>query len=449
MTQHKLAEQLKVGRGRIAWAVKRERDKGNKLEKKVQGFEERKPRVYKDDDTWTIVSSGRNEHTVKISEIALKQLKKYYCLEKLTINQLCREMRLPRRDFYLIKTAFGITKDDVPYTDGDLINETEDDLVVDSLQEKKRLYFVKLDQEEVKHLRKEVDRYRKKDYMISRLHEITSEHMREFAQHYRGPTIQRPAITNTGLMLEVPIVDLHLGKLAWAPETGENYDYKIARKRFADVNAKIISKAAGRGIEKILFIIGNDYFNTDNQENTTTKGTPQDTDMRWQKLFAVGVDMLVQEIDKYSMIAPVEVIEVPGNHDKSVAYYAIMYLMAWYRNSEVVTVSEDIRTRKYIEYGKGLLCLTHGVDEGGRIFALPSIEQSVAWGRTRFKEVHTAHYHSEKTVEKSGVIVRRLSAMPGDDSYHFEHGFVGAIKKTQCFLWEKQEGITEIWHFNI
>jgi hypothetical protein len=414
-------------------------------EKTKQGFEERKPRVFKDDDVYTVVSGGRNQHTVKISEDALRQLKKYYCLEKLTINQLCREMRLPRRDFYLIKTAFGITKDDAPYIDEDLINNSGEELAVDSLQEKKRLYFVRLQQREVDDMRKELNKYRQQDFLQSKIHAAVSEHMKEVAGRYTGPAKSNP-IPQGEYMLEIPIVDLHLGKLAWFPETGENYDYKIARQRYQYVIDDVCTRAQEKRIEKILFPIGQDFFHFDTTKSTTTAGTPLDSDLRWQKMFSIGVEMLVWSIDRVAEIAPVEVVGIPGNHDLMTLLYAVMYLSAWYKDNDRVTVSTDPSVRKYFEYGNNLIGYTHGDKERGRIFGNMQVEAPKAWGRTLYREFHTGHLHSEQVKEANGVIVRSLSSITGRDSWHFESGYTGAIRKQQSFLWHKEDGLCEVWH---
>ena len=50
-------------------------------------------------------------------------------------------------------------------------------------------------------------------------------------------------------------------------------------------------------IDYIVFVWANDFFNCDNPAQTTSAGTPQDVDVRWQKLFNVGVEMLVKGIE--------------------------------------------------------------------------------------------------------------------------------------------------------
>ena len=175
-------------------------------------------------------------------------------------------------------------------------------------------------------------------------------------------------------MLEVPIVDLHLAKLAWAPETGENYDIKIAEKRFMDVICDIVERAQHYEFEQVVFPIGNDFFNYDSVDGATTKGTPQDNDSRWAKMFLKGRELLITAVDLLSQIAPVKVFQIPGNHDYQASWYAIVCLHDWFRNDENVTVDISPKSRKYVEFGKCLIGFTHGDKEKKRIFGNMQVE---------------------------------------------------------------------------
>lgn len=414
-------------------------------QKERKGFEERKPRVFKDDDVYTIVSAGRNEHTVKISENALRQLKKYYCLEKLTINQLCREMRIPRRDFYLIKTAFGITKDDAPYIDEDLINQPDDALVTDSLQEKKRLYFIKLQQKEIEQLRKENNEYRKQDYWLEKIAKLADEHITTFSKTYKGPNIIVPKCPAEQFMIEPNLLDLHLGKLGWAPETGENYDYKISRNRYFTVIDDIYNRMKNLKVERILFPIGSDFFQIDNNRGETTAGTSVDNDSRSQKLFLVGLDMVIESIDKFSTIAPVTVVEIPGNHDEQTSFFLMVALSKYYEKNDRVQVWTNLRVRKYVEFGINLIGFAHGHNEGKRILGNMQVEVPEAWGRTKIREWHVGHKHRYSETEENGVRVRELSALTGKDYWEFKKGYVGALTRSQTFVWNREKGLYGTW----
>jgi len=97
---------------------------------------------------------------------------------------------------------------------------------------------------------------------------------------------------------EVNLPDLHLGKLGWGKEVGHSYDVEIARQVFAEAVDKLLEYSSNFHIEKIIFPIGNDLLNSDGLNMTTTKGTPQHDDVRWQRSFTLCREMLVQVIDR-------------------------------------------------------------------------------------------------------------------------------------------------------
>jgi hypothetical protein len=113
-------------------------------------------------------------------------------------------------------------------------------------------------------------------------------------------------------------------------------------------------------------------------------------------------------------------------------------------------VNIDPLSRKYIEWGQVLIGFGHGDSEKKKIGSLMPIEAREAWGRTKYHEFHAAHFHSEKAVnEENGIIVRYVSSPTSTDNWHYESGYVGAVKKAQSFVWDKEFGLTDILHTNI
>src|SRR5438270_3771635 len=78
----------------------------------------------------------------------------------------------------------------------------------------------------------------------------------------------------SGNMLEVNIPDIHVGKLAWPKETsGRPYDTLIAPKMYHRALNTLLERTKGYDFEEVLFVVGNDLFNSDDLEGRTTKGT--------------------------------------------------------------------------------------------------------------------------------------------------------------------------------
>lgn len=257
--------------------------------------------------------------------------------------------------------------------------------------------------------------------------------------------LEKPQIDVVGYepgckMFELPIMDLHLAKYAWGEETGEDYDMKIADQLYRKSVLDILGKLAHYRlpIEKNLFPVGQDFFHVDNPQNETTAGTAMDVDTRWQKMFDIGVKALIWTVEQLRQIAPVEIVYVPGNHDKTLSYCAVYALHAWYQNCESVTVDLSPTARKYIQYGVNLIGFSHG-KEGKRIQHLMQQEQPEAWGKTLFREWHLGDLHHEEAMEIGGVKIRRISSVTAADAWHVEKGF-RAMRMAQAFVWDRDKG---------
>ena len=282
--------------------------------------------------------------------------------------------------------------------------------------------------------------------------EISLEEIKEFyndlVNTYHTPIVKRYEKKN-GLLLEVPIMDLHLGKYSTSDIVKDNYNMEIAKKCFNEVIDKCISRLKGQTVEKIIFPIGNDFFHYDNVNSTTTGGTPQDTDLKHQRLFKYGVLLLVDGITKLSteLKAPIELFCINGNHDFMTSYHALMALWCYFHNNENVEVNLEASPRDYIQYGKCLIGFAHGDKEKKRIEKIMQVEAAEKWGSTIYREFHLGHLHSEHVDEDGGIIIRNLSSVTGTDAWHHDSGFVGSIRKCTCFLWDKEEGLDST--FNI
>jgi predicted phosphodiesterase len=268
----------------------------------------------------------------------------------------------------------------------------------------------------------------------------------------------RQNVNKEPLLLELNIFDLHLGKIAWSEETNHEYNLEIASDIFNRCIEEFIDETSNKNIERIVFPIGNDFFNSDKSYpfNSTTKGTPQEEDARWQKTFRLGRQLLVEAINKLQQIAPVDVIMVPGNHDFERNFYLGDSLEGWFYNNENVTVDNSANPRKYYKYGEVLIGYTHGNEE--KVTDLPLImanEKPNDWALSTFREFHLGHEHRKKeikfksTEEYQGVIIRYFNSLSATDSWHHKRGYVGAKRSAEALLWDKTKGLKNNLYFNI
>lgn len=269
---------------------------------------------------------------------------------------------------------------------------------------------------------------------------VTTDYIVDVLSGLEVPKITEIKYADGNLMFELPIMDFHFSKLAWAEETGDDYDLKIAETLYKATVLDFLSEIKERKfkIELIVFPIGQDFFHFDNSDNKTTAGTALDVDSRWQKMYRKGVELLIWAIEQLRQIAPVQVVNVPGNHDYVLSYCAVVTVNAYYKDCESVTVSLSPTERKYIRYGVNLIGFSHG-KEGKRIEHLMQQEKPEDWGETMYREWHLGDLHHEEAKEIGGVKIRRLSSITARDAWHAKKGYC-AVRMAQAFLWDKERG---------
>lgn len=264
------------------------------------------------------------------------------------------------------------------------------------------------------------------------------------------PTVPKPVKVDkaANCMLEVDIFDLHLGKLAWAKETGyQNYDLDIAKHDFEEALETLIQRTEGHNFAEVILPIGNDFFHTDNLLGETTAGTRQDMDGRFHKTAHIGRKMMVHALSRLREIAPVRGIVVPGNHDQLSAWHLGDSLECWFHNSADVAVDNMPTLRKYHHFGNIMLMFTHG--NRGKMPDYPLLmatEKPQMWGETKFREAHIGHMHktkmrdSYKVDENHGARVRIISSLCAADAWHSDMQFTGNLRQAEAFVWHRHEG---------
>jgi hypothetical protein len=264
----------------------------------------------------------------------------------------------------------------------------------------------------------------------------------------------RPAYnldTDELLMYEINVSDLHFGMYAWGEEAGVNYDSKVARELFLDSVSTLASRVKGMPIHKFMLPLGNDLLHADGTVGgaggATTRGTPQDVDTRYRKMFRDARMMLVEAVDELARTALVDVVIIPGNHDRERMFCLGDSLEAWFWKDIRVTVDNAPTSRKYYEYGTNLIGFAHGSDEKPK--DLPQImatEAPDAWARTTLREWHLGHFHrlSESVNEHSGVRVRVVPSIAPNDEWHTRMGYMHH-RAAEAYLYEYNKGFVGLF----
>lgn len=256
-------------------------------------------------------------------------------------------------------------------------------------------------------------------------------------------------------LLELALFDIHFGKLAHKEESGEDYDLKIASKRYREAIQSLLSRVNINALERIFLPIGNDMLTIDNIAGLTTLGTPQDTDSRFYKIVRTVKSLLIETIDLLNAIAPVDVVVCVGNHDQQSSFMIGEMLDAYYHNNTQVSIDNSASLRKYYRYGTTSFMLTHGNKEKhsnlGMIFAA---ENPKLWAATTQRFIQLGHFHHNKKInylsneEFQGFQIQILPSLSGGDAWHTAKGY-NSLKQAKAFLYGKTDGLLAEYTFSV
>ena len=266
---------------------------------------------------------------------------------------------------------------------------------------------------------------------------------------------------NPRRMLEVSIMDPHLGLQCFTPGADANYDLDIAEELYMwAVKELVILGGAYGGIEEILFPIGNDFLHAEpivmskGIGHGTAGGTAQPEMIAWHETYERGEELLRKAILFLSQIAPVTVLEIPGNHDRYSAFTLARVMNAYFHNNDNVTVECDPAPFKFKKYGVNLIGFEHGHSVSQiRLAALMANECSPVdpshprygwWQESKYKEWHLGDQHRKgsakpSVLEEQGVSVEFLPSLTAPNEWH----------KLKSFNWQKRGAMAWVWDYDL
>ena len=244
-------------------------------------------------------------------------------------------------------------------------------------------------------------------------------------------------------LLLIDIADLHMNLKSSVFTTGNEYDCDIAEEIFFKVINDIMTRTQHYKFNEIVFCVGGDMLNGDNLFGSTTKGTPQSSDLHYYDAYERLCAMIIKAIDMLKDLCKVNVIYVMGNHDEVTGFKLAKYIDAWFRNEERVEVDYTPVARKYKVFGKTLFCFAHDGDVK-KLPAIISDEARQYWSQTETTEVFLQHLHTEQVLmEEYNIRIQRLPTISARSKWCNDKGF---NSKRQCksFIFDKEDGLTDV-----
>jgi hypothetical protein len=238
--------------------------------------------------------------------------------------------------------------------------------------------------------------------------------------------------------IEVSISDFHLAKKTFEGETVEE-----KKDQYMEVLTDLVEKVRNSyDINKVVFPISNDFFHTDNYQNTTTNGTPQDVLVGYDNEYEEGFDLLVQAISYLQEVAgTVEVILVQGNHDRTKSFYLAHALEIFFKDNDKVSFEREHSTVKSTILGNTFIGYHHGnckIDELPLLFATG--DSAAGFGLAKYREIHTGDKHHYMAKEIKGVRIQQMPSLSGTDRWHADNNYVNNIRAGLVLIYDPEKG---------
>ncbi len=346
-----------------------------------------------------------------------------------SMHQVAVRHGLTRRDFWRIKSAYGLTKQHEPFTHNDLRDEPLDNLVEDSLALKRRALAERVERESLQDLRRLATKWlRLEAGLLDPLEGILQNVVGALPAASAFPDAPAP---RSHIVFFQPS-DLHFGLHveAGASYMRRGYDRREAACRFRHGVTEAVrhGESAFGKPDYLLLGVGGDAAHIDNMHGATTsmKHT-QDMDGRPDTLPKELIELYI-DVVQYLLEQGIKVhLEcIPGNHDELLSRALMAALWAAYRQDERISFGNFSASYSMHLYGDTLVMGHHGHGERSAVDLASTAD---AWLRevnrsAAHRLAFTGNLHHLKVHEDSGIMLIQQPSPAESDSWHEGKGYV-------------------------
>lgn len=238
-----------------------------------------------------------------------------------------------------------------------------------------------------------------------------------------------------------PLMDAHIGMMAWGRETGaQDYDLAHAAKDMRHAFAKILAMTPPA--QRAVLLIGGDYFHSDDSRAETPASRHKlDVDGRFFKVLDIGIAIIAETIERLlGKHSDVLVRVLRGNHDPHSSLMLNFALAERYRNEPRITVEKEPRDLFMMQWGKCAIFAHHGDRGKPQQMALYLSDVCPFWSETRHRHYLTGHVHHDHAKDIGPLRYESLRAFCPPDAYAAGMGY-GARRALQSITFHKQDGL--------
>ena len=237
--------------------------------------------------------------------------------------------------------------------------------------------------------------------------------------------IEGPPHANETLCNLFTLTDSHVGALAWAPESGEDWDLRIAEKTLIGCFEQLVI-----GAPKAKLAIVNQCGDWQHYDGlaaiTPLHGNILDADGRFSKMVATSIRVLRRIVDIALMThEEVYLVVAEGNHDMAASVWLRQMFAALYEREPRLTVNDSELPYYCLAHGETMLAFHHGhLQKNAQLPLLFAAQFPKIWGATTHRYAHTGHRHHVEEKEHSGMTVIQHPTLAARDAYAARGGWI-------------------------
>lgn len=373
------------------------------IETVKEGAIERKPKYELVDGFYTIFY-GKSKK-LRISESDVDKAFKLYTLGNLTMNQVALDCNLTRAEFFALKSAFSLTKSDIPFTPEKIDAMTADDIAEQMRIEKKRLALNKFHSAKYQDIEKDNKAFHQLNYYFNlALEKIPAIDPKPF-------NVQRKIEEKDEKHLLV-IADVHAGAIS--NNRLNKYNFEIMRARFKETAEQIINLlppcelvVADAGDRIMGLLHGSILRNSEGCVDSVFEVTECYTKL-FLTLIKHGFSIEFHSVSgNHDSIFPVKTDRSDDSSFSRIVDWALQLQFKHFKQVKLVEAIDNMALIKLFDYA---VLLLHG-DKSKKLGRYQRIFKE------RIIEIIGAHYHSYSAGEDDNIPVYRVNSFCGNDEY--------------------------------
>lgn len=380
----------------------------------------------------------------------------WYNNEK-SINEICRNYKIPRNYFTELKNVFGITHDSEPVTPEELIERDLHEMTDDILQKKKFQLHQEFQRKSWKQTEEAASKWFKfEEGIFNPFTNFLSSWTPPKYTPVTKPKNDKPVKKSKALL--VGLSDVHFGAKANSKDSYRGKDYSTekaveALEIYAENIRTLVKDRSYQFQECVLSSLGDILHTTGS--GFTTKGTMLVHDCLKEEQFNIAFNSILNFINTLLELFPkVSVKSVKGNHNDFGDYILFKSLEFYFRTEKRISFEVFQTDHGIFNINKNLFVISHGysAEYKGRIPSSTKARESYianlflakpeALIGVNQKILLTADQHHLEMREYAEFEHYMLSTTVKGDK-HSESMGMNNIPRQSCFILD-DEGIKEI-----